>query len=433
MTDHQPALNASTNWHPLRRSYIRLLLNISFGLVLPVSIWAIIVSPPNWEPFLSNTIIAVSIANLSSWYLLDRLRQYANSRQLSYVLPITFISFGSVFAVIGLARLPYSISLFLAVMAATLITSYIIAAKARHARRLQLVIPDGHAVKLLNYRHFQIAPPFDELSKLVDSKHFDGAIIADLHFDHPDEREHLFAMAALQGIPVYHYRQILEFQTGQVRINRLSENELGSLIPNLPYMAAKRAFDVLSTILLMPFLIIVMLFTAIAVRLTSPGPILFIQERMGFRGDVFKMVKFRTMTVRETPNDHHARLDDKITRDNDQRITTIGRFLRKTRLDELPQIWNILKGDMSWIGPRPEAIELSKWYENEIPFYSYRHIVRPGITGWAQVNQGHVTELGDAHTKLRFDFYYVKSISLWLDILIALKTIRVVTTGLGAR
>jgi lipopolysaccharide/colanic/teichoic acid biosynthesis glycosyltransferase len=107
--------------------------------------------------------------------------------------------------------------------------------------------------------------------------------------------------------------------------------------------------------------------------------------------------------------------------------------LRKTRLDELPQAWNILLGDMSWIGPRPEARDLADWYEQEIPFYSYRHIVRPGITGWAQVNQGHVTDIGSIEAKLRYDFFYVKNLSLWLDLLIALKTLRVVARGFGAR
>ena len=96
-------------------------------------------------------------------------------------------------------------------------------------------------------------------------------------------------------------------------------------------------------------------------------------------------------------------------------------------------MWNILKGDMSWIGPRPEARALADWYEQEIPFYSYRHIVRPGITGWAQVNQGHVADIDAVTTKLRLDFYYVKNLSLWLDILIGLKTLRVIAGGIGAK
>ncbi|NBS24594.1 MAG: sugar transferase [Altererythrobacter sp.] len=160
---------------------------------------------------------------------------------------------------------------------------------------------------------------------------------------------------------------------------------------------------------------------------------LFYQKRLGHRGEYFKMVKFRTMRERSVEDSDDARLLDAVTRDGDDRITRVGRFLRKTRLDELPQAWNILKGEMSWIGPRPEASELANWYEEQIPFYAYRHIVRPGITGWAQVNQGHVADVDEVRAKLRFDFYYIKNLSLWLDLLIALKTIRVVLGGIGAK
>jgi lipopolysaccharide/colanic/teichoic acid biosynthesis glycosyltransferase len=126
-------------------------------------------------------------------------------------------------------------------------------------------------------------------------------------------------------------------------------------------------------------------------------------------------------------------LDSQMTQDRDPRITRLGHFLRKSRIDELPQIINILRGEMSWIGPRPEAVHLSEWYAKNIPFYRYRHLVRPGITGWAQVNQGHVTTLDDADLKLQYDFFYVKNFSLWLDILVLLRTVRVVTSGDGAR
>jgi lipopolysaccharide/colanic/teichoic acid biosynthesis glycosyltransferase len=107
--------------------------------------------------------------------------------------------------------------------------------------------------------------------------------------------------------------------------------------------------------------------------------------------------------------------------------------LRKFRLDEIPQIINILKWQMSWIGPRPEAEVLSNWYTNELPFYRYRHVVKPGISGWAQVNQGHVAELDEVYRKLQYDFYYIKYFSAWLDILIFLRTIKTMLTGLGSK
>ena len=122
-----------------------------------------------------------------------------------------------------------------------------------------------------------------------------------------------------------------------------------------------------------------------------------------------------------------------LTVEDDERITRVGKFLRRTRLDEIPQVINILRGEMSFIGPRPEALPLSDWYEQELPFYSYRHIVRPGLTGWAQVNQGHVAELEEVSHKLQYDFYYIKNFSAWLDIVIVLRTIRIVLFGFGWR
>ena len=122
-----------------------------------------------------------------------------------------------------------------------------------------------------------------------------------------------------------------------------------------------------------------------------------------------------------------------MTKQGDPRVTRLGRWLRLTRIDEVPQIINILRGEMSWIGPRPEALVLSQWYERELPFYRYRHIVIPGITGWAQVNQGHVSEVGDVHEKLHYDFYYIKNFSPWLDVVILLRTIETMLTGSGAR
>ena len=172
------------------------------------------------------------------------------------------------------------------------------------------------------------------------------------------------------------------------------------------------------------------MFVALAIKLESPGPVFFRQRRRGYRGGTFKVVKFRTMSYRA---DFEAGREEMMTRPSDVRITRVGRFLRRTRIDELPQIWNVLMGEMSWIGPRPEALSLSEWYESELPFYAYRHIVRPGISGWAQVNQGHVTDLESVHEKLHYDFYYIKNFSVWLDLLILGKTIATVLSGQGAR
>jgi lipopolysaccharide/colanic/teichoic acid biosynthesis glycosyltransferase len=255
------------------------------------------------------------------------------------------------------------------------------------------------------------------------------AFIADLHHDHTAEWQRLLAEAAILGCPVYHYKQVWEATTGKVQIEHLSENSFGALIPVLGYRKIKRVIDVVASLALLPFLLVPGLIVALAIKLDSPGPVFFRQWRMGYRGQNFRVCKFRTMTDAGPDED----IDSCLTMHNDKRITRLGRFLRRTRIDEVPQIWNILCGEMSWIGPRPEELRLSQLYEQEIPFYRYRHIVRPGITGWAQVNQGHVTELRDIDHKLQLDFYYIKNISYWIDLLIFFRTLRVMFDGFGAK
>ncbi len=257
-------------------------------------------------------------------------------------------------------------------------------------------------------------------------------VVADLRADLSNEWERFVADCALSGMPVYHVKQILESLTGRVAIEHISENTLGSLIPNQSYIQLKQSLDWLVAAVLLPVLVPAFAVVALAIRLDSPGPALYRQERMGYRGKVFTVVKFRTM--RNVPHlESGGAKESSMTLDGDKRVTRMGAFLRRTRIDELPQIVNILRGEMSWIGPRPEALPLSLWYDRELPLYAYRHVVRPGITGWAQVSQGHVTALDDVLEKLHYDFYYIKHLSIWLDIMIVLRTVKTVLTGFGAR
>lgn len=430
-THDQPKIAQST--HPLAAPGAQLFCYIVLGLVAPLLIWFAARFSDFDRDYIGGFSAAIACATIASWYILLHLRKYAKARLLSYVVPVNLLTFGLILAAIGLARIPYSASLLLGCFLSTVATSYVLSAINRVSARLQYIVAGGRVSELTaNDKHLMVDTPH-QLESLIDDPFFDGTFVGDLHHDHPPEIERLFAKAALRGIAVYHYRQIHELETGQVRIDRLSENVLGSLIPNLPYMTFKRLLDCLSVILLSPLLIVGMAVIAIGIKLDSRGSIFYTQDRMGFHGEVFRMIKFRTMHERVVGTDMFEQREDSMTKSDDARVTRIGRFLRKIRLDEIPQVWNILKGDMSWIGPRPEALSLSEWYENEIPFYSYRHIVRPGITGWAQVNQGHVTDINDVTAKLRYDFYYVKNISHWLDMLITLKTIRVVLGGIGAK
>jgi exopolysaccharide biosynthesis polyprenyl glycosylphosphotransferase len=257
-------------------------------------------------------------------------------------------------------------------------------------------------------------------------------IVADFRAELPPDWERLLARASLAGIPVYHYKQLTESITGQVKIEHLSENSFGSLMPNRSYTPIKRLIDLVGSIVLIALLLPVMAVLAAAIWLQDRENPFFIQTRTGLGGRPFRMYKFRSMTNRPEANGEAAR-DDAITQDDDKRITRIGRFIRRYRLDELPQLFNVLKGEMSLIGPRPEANALAEWYEENLPFYSYRNIVKPGLTGWAQVNQGHVATLEDIDIKLQYDFYYIKYFSFWLDVLIVMRTFHTILTGFGSK
>jgi sugar transferase (PEP-CTERM system associated) len=169
-------------------------------------------------------------------------------------------------------------------------------------------------------------------------------------------------------------------------------------------------------------------FIVIAVRLDSSGPTLYRQQRVGRRGQVFYCYKFRTMRV-----DAEADTGATWASDDDPRITRVGKFLRSSRLDEIPQLWCVLKGDMHFVGPRPERPEFVEWLSKEIPYYGVRHVVRPGITGWAQVQYKYGNTLADAREKLQYDLFYIKNASLGLDLLIMFQTIKIVLLGRGAQ
>jgi sugar transferase (PEP-CTERM system associated) len=190
----------------------------------------------------------------------------------------------------------------------------------------------------------------------------------------------------------------------------------------------KRAFDIAMSALLLALALPVMLATAIAIFLESGGPVIFRQERVGRGGRTFTLLKFRSMRM-DAEHDGKARW----AAEKDDRVTAVGRFIRKGRIDELPQLWNVLKGEMSLVGPRPERPCFVEELSKEIPFYAIRHTVKPGITGWAQVRAEYGASVEDAKRKLQFDLYYVKNHTLVLDLLVAVETIRVVLSGKGAR
>jgi lipopolysaccharide/colanic/teichoic acid biosynthesis glycosyltransferase len=410
----------------------RVRLQLGIGLLLAVLLpWAvrvqIEVEELEWIG-LQNSLAGTLVALVLGYYGFRRLSRYPGVRASFHILPSFSVSYAVVLAIFFFARLPYSRLHFLASFGIAVIWYYVVYFKLQRQQRLTIgVVPHGEVRSL-----FAI-PGIDwiELSKDDPTADQYPVIVADLRADIPDEWERFLADRALNGTLVMHVKQMEESLTGRVAIEHLSENTLGSLIPGIVFAKAKRVMDVVGAVIALPLLTPLLLLVALLIKLDSPGPVLFRQQRMGYRGQPFLMFKFRTM--RHTPAGGADQRLAAITRDDDDRITRIGRFLRQYRIDEIPQVFNVLRGEMSWIGPRPEAVPLSLWYEAELPFYRYRHIVRPGITGWAQVKQGHVADVDEVLWKLHYDFYYIKNFSFWLDVLIVARTIRTILSGFGAR
>jgi lipopolysaccharide/colanic/teichoic acid biosynthesis glycosyltransferase len=376
---------------------------------------------------LNNSLIGTTLALVAGYYAFRRVSHYPGVRASYHILPTFAATYGLALAVFFFARLDYSRLHFLTSFLVCVCWYYIVYFKLQRQHRLTIgVVPYGDVRGLLDIREVH----WITLSDPEREEAAYDAVVADLRSDIPDEWERFLADRALAGTLVMHVKQMEESLTGRVAIEHLSENNFGSLIPGIVYAKVKRVSDLAVSALLLPLLIPVFLLVALLIRLDSRGPILFRQERMGYRGERFRMYKFRSM--REAGDFPDARMAA-MTQDDDARVTRVGKYLRRYRIDELPQIVNIIKGEMSWIGPRPEAVPLSLWYEAELPFYRYRHIVRPGITGWAQVKQGHVADVGDVLWKLQYDFYYIKNFSFWLDVLIVARTVRTILSGFGAR
>lgn len=225
------------------------------------------------------------------------------------------------------------------------------------------------------------------------------------------------------GIEIIPLPLMLELLTGRVITKYVSEWNWYFCMPlknrqaGQIYLAVKRIIDLLFSFIGLIFLSIVFPFIALAIFIDSPGPIIYIQKRVGRYGKIFNLYKFRTMK-----NDAEAN-GPVWASPGDERVTRVGKFLRKTHLDELPQVLNILKGDMSVVGPRAERPEFVAELAKEIPFYNVRHSVRPGATGWALLKQGYADSKISSQVKLEYDLFYIKNQSIWLDMTIILRTI----------
>ncbi len=261
-------------------------------------------------------------------------------------------------------------------------------------------------------------------------RNYSGVILADRVDRIPPELVERLVRTQFQNTRVYTIESFYESQWRYVSVDAIDPVwplQTGfQLARNSPYHYLKRLCDLLASLIGLILFLPIFALCAALVWLESGRPILYCQNRVGRGGGEFTLYKLRTMRAREEDD-----ADDIYTRKDDPRITRVGRWLRKLRLDELPQLWNVCSGEMSLIGPRAEWTKCADRYEKQIPFYHFRHLVKPGITGWAQVNYPYGESDQDAIEKLKFDLYYIRRYSLKLDAMIALKTVHVMLFGGG--
>jgi len=286
------------------------------------------------------------------------------------------------------------------------------------------VAPEGEPLK------YPLLGPLEHLGKIADEVKADRIIVA------LAERRGRMPMRQLldaeaQGVLVEDGMTTYEQFTGKLAIEALSPSFLvfSSGFRKTPgQLARRRGVSLVAAAVGLVVTAPLMAVIALAIKLDSRGPVFFIHERAGYRGHPFRLVKFRTMRDQIEASDGSV-----WHRDDEWRLTRVGRWLRKLRVDELPQLVNILKGDMDLVGPRPEIAENVKIMAELIPYYALRHVVRPGLTGWAQVRYGYSVSLEQVTEKMRHDLFYIKHMSFWLDLRILVDTAKIAAFGRGAR
>ena len=400
-------------------------LGFVFCVVLPIPLYAT-VGPFSKEFGAAElTIVATAVAYMVVWYCGRRLDAFPRAtlqENMGYVAPIAVLTYAVVATLLLLLRLDYSrFQLFGSGILTVMWMATVAQLRSRYLVRNYAVIPKASIAMMPDL----LACRWLDFDEVQNRRMRVDAIVADLSLELSEAQLEALADAAISGVPVLDRRYIVESLTGRTPLGGLTPNEFGALLPSRQYLVVRRVVELVLTVAALPLLILVLGVIGAIVRYDSPGPVFFVQSRVGRRRRVFSMIKFRTM--------YHGVQGPSFTKTGDPRITRVGHFLRRCRLDELPQIFNILRGEMSWVGPRPEALSLEKGYVRDIEHFALRGIVRPGLTGWAQINQGYAHEADAMRSKLEYDLYYLKHCSLWLDLVIVLRTFAVVFRGTGAR
>ena len=453
----------------ISRHYMPALLFITVAADLSVIAIALLsaqgIGFPNGEGALWPKVAIVACASLLALYLADlykldfRIRRVELASRLLVALiasTTTTAAIGYALPILSLGRFAFTYTfgvIALGLLAWRLV--WLDRGAKRQLRHRVLVLGVGPAASVLPELQFSPTRPFTivgflddapdaadrvpagfpllgktaDLLNLADELRPDLVLVALAEMRRALPAEELLE-CRLQGINVEDWPTFYERQTGKILVTNLRPSWLifsDGFVKTDTTRMVKRAMDIglafAGLVISLPFMGLV----ACAIKLEGKGPILFRQERVGERGRIFVLKKFRSMTVDAERN------GPVWAAERDPRVTRVGRWLRRTRLDELPQFWNVLSGDMSFVGPRPERPEFVETLKREIPFYMGRHSVKPGITGWAQVRHRYAASVEDSMEKLQYDLYYIKNLSLLLDLVILLSTLQVVLFTRGSR
>lgn len=383
-------------------------------------------------PVFSRTVLACALPYALASHLLYRGAHMPAAERSSLLLVTTGLPYLLTPLVFALLQQPYSRGAIALTYLLTTLWFWFADRWFQRHRPVKLVYIDGsipHEMERLitdgtQAQRLQLIAWPPHWKDLSQTPACEGAVI-DPKAPASPRRSHLLTQLKLKHIRLYSPEALAESMTGRLSQTTLS-NELWQTDGNPAYDLFKRILDFSIVLILMPLWFPLGLLVALAVKIDSPGPAIYSQIRTGLHGIPFRIYKFRSMRFEPLAQAQFAQKDD-------PRITRLGHFIRKTRLDEIPQLWNILRGDMSLIGPRPEQEKFVQQFAEQIPSYPYRHLVRPGLTGWAQVQQGYAASTDETVIKLSYDLYYVTHYSLAMDLLIVLKTVKTVLTGQGAR
>ncbi|MFC1670447.1 TIGR03013 family XrtA/PEP-CTERM system glycosyltransferase [Spirochaetota bacterium] len=278
---------------------------------------------------------------------------------------------------------------------------------------------------------YQVLGDSNDVKKIIEKNDIDAIVLAKDYNDKDLERDVLDIK--MKGIMIYNVPMLYEHVSEKIPVSYISDfwlifNTFTGIDDNIYNNRIKRIVDLIVSCIALIITSPILILSAIAVKLNSKGPVFYKQIRVGYDDNNFQIIKFRSMRI-----DAEEKTGAVWASEKDPRITFVGKIIRKLRIDELPQLINILKGDMSLMGPRPERPEFVKELKKDIPYYSLRHVIKPGLTGWAQINYQYGASKEDALEKLQYDLYYIKHLSFGFDIAILLRTIHVILFGIGAR